>query len=266
MIFCTDVAFYRGHCRSGCGEVSNVKWMMVWNSCYHRDVICQVVAAQIVGDQVICSAYSHELPKYGIKCGLTNFSASYATGLLLARRLLSQYGLAEVYVGKEEADGELFEVEEEENRRPFKAILDVGLIRTTTGNKVFAAMKGAVDGGMNIPHNEKRFPAYSEEDGFNAEVLKDRILGAHVAEYMTLLKDENPEKYEKQFALFVKNGITPDKVEEMYKTAHKKIRDDPAFTKKPKQNVQDHKKWNQGKITLEQRKQNVLDKIAAAVG
>jgi large subunit ribosomal protein L5e len=37
----------------------------------------------------------------------------------------------------------------------------VGLARTTTGARVFAALKGACDGGLNIPHNEKRFVGYT---------------------------------------------------------------------------------------------------------
>lgn len=35
----------------------------------------------------MCAAYSHELPKYGICVGLTNYAAAYCTGLLLARRV-----------------------------------------------------------------------------------------------------------------------------------------------------------------------------------
>lgn len=35
----------------------------------------------------MCAAYSHELPKYGIAVGLTNYAAAYCTGLLLARRV-----------------------------------------------------------------------------------------------------------------------------------------------------------------------------------
>jgi hypothetical protein len=62
----------------------------------NRDVICQVIYATIAGDVTICSAYSHELPKFGMKAGLTNYAATYATGLLCARRLLTKYGLAEV--------------------------------------------------------------------------------------------------------------------------------------------------------------------------
>ena len=40
-----------------------------------------------MGDVVVCAAYSHELPRYGVKVGLTNYAAAYCTGLLLARRV-----------------------------------------------------------------------------------------------------------------------------------------------------------------------------------
>ncbi len=39
---------------------------------------------------IICAAYAHELPRYGIKVGLTNYAAAYCTGLLIARRLLKK--------------------------------------------------------------------------------------------------------------------------------------------------------------------------------
>ena len=48
----------------------------------NKDVICQIVYAKIQGDFVLAAAYSHELPRYGIKCGLTNWTAAYATGLV----------------------------------------------------------------------------------------------------------------------------------------------------------------------------------------
>ena len=53
----------------------------------NRDVTAQIAYARIEGDKVIQSAYSHELPKYGIKAGLTNYASCYCTGLLLARRV-----------------------------------------------------------------------------------------------------------------------------------------------------------------------------------
>ena len=53
----------------------------------NKDIICQIAYARMVGDVIICSAYSHELPRYGVKVGLTNYAAAYCTGLLLARRV-----------------------------------------------------------------------------------------------------------------------------------------------------------------------------------
>lgn len=43
--------------------------------------------AEIKGDIVHTAAYAHELPRYGVKLGLTNYSAAYCVGLLLARRV-----------------------------------------------------------------------------------------------------------------------------------------------------------------------------------
>ena len=46
-------------------------------------------------------------------------------------------------------------------------------------------MQGALDGGLDIPHSEKRFVGYSSEDKkLDAEVLRKYIYGGHVAEYM----------------------------------------------------------------------------------
>lgn len=49
--------------------------------------LVQIAYAKIEGDHVVVAAYSHELPKYGIAVGLTNYAAAYCTGLLLARRV-----------------------------------------------------------------------------------------------------------------------------------------------------------------------------------
>eukprot|EP00959_Pyramimonas_sp_CCMP1952_P455117 9471040-Pyramimonas_sp.AAC.1 len=62
----------------------------------------QVIRATIAGDIVESSAYSHELPKYGLKVGLTNYAAAYCVGLLIARRTLKKFGLDEEYKGLEE--------------------------------------------------------------------------------------------------------------------------------------------------------------------
>jgi len=66
------------------------------------------------------------------------------------------------YAGATEINGERFDVSEDPNeeRRPFKAVLDVGLRRTTTGSRVFGVLKGATDAGVYVPHSETRFPGF----------------------------------------------------------------------------------------------------------
>merc|ERR1719298_276095 len=111
----------------------------------------------------------------------------------------------------------MFLVEHEDGPRPFTCVLDVGLIRTSTGNRVFGALKGAVDGGLDVPHSEKRFPGY-DRDGkeYDADVHKERIFGEHVAEYMRYLIEEDAAKYATQFAEYVANEIEVDDIEDMY--------------------------------------------------
>ena len=119
-----------------------------------------------------------------------------------------------LYEGCTEVTGGVFSVEDvEDGPGAFRAYLDVGLARTTTGARIFGAMKGAVDGGIDVPHSTKRFPGYdSESKEFNAEVHRKHIMGCHVADYMRHLMDEDEEAYKKQFSQFIKNGIVPDNV------------------------------------------------------
>jgi len=121
---------------------------------------------------------------------------AYATGLLVARRTLTKLGLADKYQGVTEPDGTLSLTEAlDEDSRPFKCYLDVGLKRTSTGSRVFGALKGASDGGLYIPHNDKRFPGYDPETKeLDSEVLKKYIHGGHVAEYMESLEEEDDER------------------------------------------------------------------------
>jgi len=227
----------------------------------NKTIICQVIQPKIVGDHTICSAYSSELPKYGIEHGLTNYAACYATGLLCARRLLKKMGLDEDYAGQEEPDGEMFLVEEEGEKRPFTCVLDVGLVRTTTGNRVFGALKGAVDGGLNIPHSEKRFPGYDREGKeYDAETHKKYIFGGHVQEYMELLEEEDPERYQQQFSKYIESEIEADGIEDLYKDAYTKIREDPDREAKEKEDHSDKDFGRTAKRTNAERKAAVAAK------
>lgn len=230
----------------------------------NRDVTCQIVFARIEGDHVMASAYAHELPRYGIKLGLANYAAAYATGLLLARRLLQKLKLDKIYEGAKEADGSEFYVEDVDGQPgAFTCYLDVGLARTTTGARIFGAMKGAVDGGLNIPHSVKRFPGYNKEKNeYKADIHRQHILGLHVADYMKYLQKEDEDAYKKQFSAYIKQGITADKVEAMYKKAHAEIRKDPEHkaTGKKRPEGFKQKRWNRRPLTLSQRKDRVRQK------
>lgn len=124
--------------------------------------IAQIIFATMTGDKVLCAAESTELRNFGLTAGLANYAAAYCTGLLLARRLLTDVGLADVYKANDSVDGNYFNVDEDiqDDKRPFKALLDVGLAPTTTGARLFGVLKGACDGGVNVPHKTKRFPGY----------------------------------------------------------------------------------------------------------
>jgi len=234
----------------------------------------QIVSSEITGDKVLVSAYSHELKAYGIEHGLTNWAAAYATGLLIARRVLKKLGLDESFQGVEEADGEYTLTEatevDGEERRPFKAFLDVGLARTSTGARVFGAMKGASDGGILIPHSENRFPGFDmESEELDAETLKKYIFGGHVAEYMETLADDDEERYKSQFQKYVEDDMEADALEDIYAEAHKAIREDP-FKKVegegPKKSKAEWKaeslKYKKTKLTREQREAGVQERIA----
>jgi len=231
----------------------------------NTDVIVQIIYAKLDGDFVLTAAYSHELTKYGIKVGLTNWAAAYTTGLLAARRVLTKLGLADKYEGITEPDGIVAPIEElEDAPRPFKAFLDVGLKRTSTGSKVFAALKGASDGGIFIPHGENRFPGYdTESKKLDSEVLRKYIYGGHVAEYMRILQGDDDDKFKRQFSKFVEAGIGADDLENIYKAAHAKIRADPVFKPKEKKDYKDSKKYKKYRLNFKQRRNKIDQKIVA---
>lgn len=228
----------------------------------NRDICVQIIWATIEGDKVLAAAYSHELVRFGIKHGLTNYAASYATGLLLARRLLKKLKLDKVYEGTTEISGEESHVEDVAGKPgAFKCYLDVGLSRTTTGAKLFAVMKGAVDGGLNIPHSNRRFPGYNVADKkFDAEVHRKHIFGGHVANYMTELKEADEDLFKKQFSRFVKDGVTAAGMEALYKGAHAKIRANPASEKKERKEPAKKKRWNRAKLSKAEKKNRVDQK------
>jgi len=212
--------------------------------------------------------------------------------------------LADVYKANDSIDGNYFNVDEDiqDDKRPFKALLDVGLAPTTTGARLFGVLKGACDGGINVPHKTKRFPGYQRavveeikgkrgkvvdsektEARFDAGVLRSHIFGKHVTAYMNTLKKEDPAKYKRQFSRWDKclSAAKAKTCEDLYKKVHKSIIDKPdrakkAGNKKPNRTVvtpgyarvyKDSKgrKWlRHFRQTGDDRKERVANKLAAA--
>merc|ERR1712070_33159 len=158
-------------------------------------------------------------------------------------------------VVKTEYNKRTYFVEElDDDKNPFHALLDVGCITTSTGARVFGALKGAVDGGLDIPHGEKRFPGYDRDaKEYDADVHKERIFGEHVSEYMKYLIEEDAAKYATHFAAYEALEISADDLEELYQDVHKAIRADPSPAEK-KEFSPDKSFKRMQKISLEARK------------
>merc|ERR1712087_871985 len=172
--------------------------------------------------------------------------------------------------GNTEVDGEVvsteydkktYYVEEvDDDKRPFRALLDVGCKPTTTGHRLFGALKGAADGGLDIPHSEKRFPGYDRDaKEYDADLHKERIFGGHVGEYMEYLEEEDNTKYQEHFKAYIEEGIEADGLEELYEGVHEKIREDPTAAEK-KPYTPDKSFKRKAKLSLEERKERIQAK------
>lgn len=262
----TDYQARKGLCAQYKNKFNTPKYRLIVRTT-NKDVVCQIAYSRMQGDIIVAAAYSHELPKYGLDVGLKNYAAHYCTGLLLARRVLLKFKMDQLYQGQVEVDGEEFTVEAvDDGPRPFRCFLDVGLTRTTTGNKVFGALKGALDGGLDIPHSNKRFPGYdAESKEFDAETHCGYIFGSNIKEYMESLKEEDDETYAKQFSRYIKAGIEPESLEDLYSGVHEKIRKDPGHTKKVNAKAGTGQKWTPIKRTLSQRKDRIKQSKASFI-
>lgn len=111
----------------------------------NTQTICQLVDYTNDGDKVSISIDGKTLvDKFGwpLDASRKSIPASYVAGFAMAKAAMA--------AGHDEA------------------ILDIGLAASTPGNRVFAALKGMVDAGLDIPHNEDVLPS------------DDRISGAHI--------------------------------------------------------------------------------------
>jgi large subunit ribosomal protein L18 len=107
------------------------------------------------GDETVASAVSAELKKLGWK-RTGNIPAAYLTGLLAGKKA--------------------------KEKKVTEAVLDLGIQTSTKGSRIYAALKGAVDAGISIPHSKDILPS------------DDRVKGKHISEEVAKLFEDVKKK------------------------------------------------------------------------
>jgi len=128
-------------------------------------------------------------------------------------------------------------------------------------------LKGAADGGIDVPHNDRRFVGFDKEQKkLDPAVLRDHIFGSHIGEFMKKLKAEDAEGYTRQFGKYAKANIKPEDIAALWGKVHKAIRANPSskLTTKHKPTGPAAKKYNKSKLSLSQRKDRVRQKLSNA--
>jgi len=112
----------------------------------------QLVVPAKEGDSTLVSANTVELKKYGFTGGTGNLPSAYLAGLLIGYRAKKN--------GHEQA------------------ILDIGLSHATKGGRIFAALKGAVDAGLSVPHDPEIFPSEERLNGKSTDKFRKTNISA----------------------------------------------------------------------------------------
>lgn len=147
-----------------------------------RYISMQIIEFSPAGDKVVASAQSGELEKFGWKADGANTSAAYLTGLLLAKKV----------------------------KKKITCVADLGQNTSVKGSVLYAAIKGAIDGGLDVPCAKEVLPK------------DDRIRGEHVAKFAQSLKGHK-DKYQAQFAKYIKAGVVPEQLPALVEQVKNKI-------------------------------------------
>ncbi|HPC89842.1 MAG TPA: 50S ribosomal protein L18 [Methanothrix sp.] len=108
-------------------------------------ITLQLVLAEQKGDKTLLTVNSRQLEDFGYTFSKGNLPAAYLAGLLFGKKMLA--------LGVNEG------------------IADIGLHASTRGSRIYAAIKGVVDAGVNVPHSPEIFPD------------EERISGQHIKDY-----------------------------------------------------------------------------------
>jgi len=105
----------------------------------NRYIIVQIVESTAAQDKILFGTSSASLLAKGWpkdKAGsLKSLPAAYLAGLMLAKM----------------AKGKIKE-----------AVLDLGMQRNIAKSRIYAALNGVIDGGLNVPHSKEILPGYAQ--------------------------------------------------------------------------------------------------------
>jgi len=133
-----------------------------------RYIRVQIVEYDEGGDKTVAAITSQTLKKFGWEFAFDSTPAAYLTGIMIGK------------VAQEKKISE--------------AILDIGLYPSTKGSRLYAVIKGAVDAGLNVPHDAEMLPDES------------RIRGEHIASHNEKFK-RLPEHFD-----VIKEKIVNEKI------------------------------------------------------
>lgn len=123
-----------------------------------NNITVQIVKFKPEGDFVVAAATSRDVEKFGWKYNKKNIPCAYLVGYL---------------IGKRAAEKKIHE-----------AIADIGLFTSVKGSRLYAAIKGAIDGGLKVPCSKEILPA------------DDRIKGKHICSYRKINEADFAKNFE----------------------------------------------------------------------
>ncbi len=144
-----------------------------------RTITLQLVTFTPAGDKVHTSVNSITLDSFGWKFNKNNLPSCYLAGFLLGKKAVK------------------LDITD--------AILDIGMITSVKGNKLYAAAKGMIDAGLKVPCDQAVLPSM------------DRISGKHIESYFA----KNPAGA--QFGEYKKNNVNAATITKEFEAVKKKI-------------------------------------------
>ena len=143
-----------------------------------------VIKYEPKGDRIILTVSSKILGKFGWKADSGNLPSAYLIGLMAGKKSIEK-GVKQ-------------------------AILDIGFNNSIKGSRLYAAVAGALDAGLDIPFDLGMLPS------------KERLAGEHIAKYAQMLKSDKM-KYQKYFSSYIKKGLNPEDIVKHFNEVKVKI-------------------------------------------